>query len=161
MKNCFKVGIGFQGLFHDLSKYTFTEFIPGAKYYQGDRSPNEREREVYGYSKAWLHHKGRNKHHFEYWTDVNMQTKVYEPVPMPVRYVKEMFSDRIAASKTYRGKAYKDSDPINYFVRVKARDKMHPETSALLESWLTMLSERRKGKFNTSGQSAIRKKDRK
>ena len=44
--HCFRVGIGWQGLFHDLSKYSPTEFIPGARYYQGTRSPNEREREL-------------------------------------------------------------------------------------------------------------------
>ena len=63
--NCFRAGIGWQGLFHDLSKYSPTEFWPGARYYQGTRSPNEIEREKYGYSPAWLHHKGRNRHHFE------------------------------------------------------------------------------------------------
>ena len=41
----------------------------GAKYYQGNRSPNEIERREKGYSAAWLHHKGRNKHHLEYWID--------------------------------------------------------------------------------------------
>ena len=89
--HCFKAGIGFQGLFHDLSKYSFAEFIPGAKYYQGNRSPNEKERELFGYSAAWMHHKGRNKHHFEYWNDLNVATMRYEPVPMPTKYIKEMF----------------------------------------------------------------------
>ena len=64
IRNCFKAGIGWQGLFHDLSKYTPTEFIPGAKYYLGTRSPNEEERRLFGFSRAWLHHKGRNKHHY-------------------------------------------------------------------------------------------------
>ena len=50
--HCAKAGILWQGLRHDLSKYSPTEFIPGAKYYQGNRSPNEKERELYGYSKA-------------------------------------------------------------------------------------------------------------
>ena len=63
MRHCFLAGIPFQGLFHDLSKYSLTEFIPGAKYYLGDRSPNEAERAEKGYSAAWLHHKGRNRHH--------------------------------------------------------------------------------------------------
>ena len=67
--HCAKAGILWQGLRHDLSKYTPTEFIPGVKYYMGDRSPNEGERMDKGYSKAWLHHKGRNRHHFEYWVD--------------------------------------------------------------------------------------------
>lgn len=69
--HCKKAGILWQGLRHDLSKYSPTEFIPGVKYYQGNRSPNEKEREILGYSLAWLHHKGRNRHHFEYWTDYN------------------------------------------------------------------------------------------
>lgn len=67
MKNCFRVGLYKQGLLHDLSKYSFSEFIPGVKYYQdGNRSPNNAQREAEGCSTAWLHHKGRNKHHYEY-----------------------------------------------------------------------------------------------
>lgn len=142
IRHCFRAGIGWQGLFHDLSKYGPTEFIPGARFYQGSRSPNERERELYGYSQAWMHHKGRNKHHFEYWTDLNPQTKCYEPVPMPVRYVKEMFCDRVAASKIYQGEKYVDSHPLQYFLKGNARSRMHADTADLLESWLRMLAER-------------------
>ena len=140
--HCFRAGIGFQGLFHDLSKYSPAEFIPGAKYYQGTRSPNERERELFGYSPAWLHHKGRNRHHFEYWNDLNPATKMYEPVPMPVRYVKEMFCDRVAASKIYQGTNYTDQHPLAYFTRGNARRKMHADTADLLEEWLRMLAEK-------------------
>ena len=141
MAHCFRAGIGFQGLFHDLSKYGPTEFFTGAKYYQGNRSPNERERELFGYSAAWLHHKGRNRHHFEYWNDLNPQTKLYEPVPMPLRFVKEMFCDRVAASKIYQGKNYTDGHPLAYFLRGNARAKMHARTADLLEEWLRMLAE--------------------
>ena len=140
--HCVRAGIGWQGLLHDLSKYSPTEFLPGARYYQGSRSPNEREREIYGYSVAWMHHKGRNRHHFEYWNDINPATKRYEPVRMPMRYVKEMFCDRVAASKIYQGKAYTNSHPLAYFLRGNARAKMHPDTADLLESWLRMLDEK-------------------
>lgn len=140
--HCFRAGIGWQGLFHDLSKYSPTEFLPGARYYQGTRSPTERERELFGYSAAWMHHKGRNRHHYEYWVDLNMQTKRYEPVPMPVRYVKEMFCDRVAASKIYQGKNYTDSSALEYYLRGRARDKMHPATADQLEEWLIMLKEK-------------------
>lgn len=140
--HCFRAGIGWQGLFHDLSKYGPTEFLTGAKYYQGSRSPNERERELFGYSVAWMHHKGRNRHHFEYWNDLNPATKMYEPVPMPLRFVKEMFCDRVAASKIYQGKNYTNEHPLAYFLRGNARAKMHPKTADLLESWLRMLAER-------------------
>ena len=141
ISHCFRAGIGFQGLFHDLSKLSPTEFIPGAKYYQGTRSPNERERELFGYSAAWMHHKGRSRHHFEYWNDLNPATKMYEPVRMPLRFVKEMFCDRVAASKIYQGKAYSDAHPLEYFIRGNARAKMHPDTADLLEDWLRRLKE--------------------
>lgn len=138
--HCFKAGIGFGGLFHDLSKYSLAEFVPGAKYYLGTRSPNEKERELFGYSMAWMHHKGRNKHHFEYWVDLNMQTKKYEPVPMPLRYLTEMFCDRVAASKIYQGDDYKDSSALDYYKRGNARAKMHESTADILEEWLEMLA---------------------
>lgn len=130
-----------QGLMHDMSKYSPTEFWVGAKYYQGTRSPNEAEREAYGYSVAWLHHKGRNRHHFEYWTDYNPVTKLVEPVEMPVKYVKEMFCDRVAASKIYMGDKYTNDAPLEYFMKAKARRVIHPKTSDLLEELLVMLKE--------------------
>lgn len=138
----FKAGIFFQSLFHDLSKYSLTEFPTGAKYYAGTKSPNEKERELFGYSRAWLHHKGRNKHHFEYWTDYNYLTKRLEPVKMPLKFVKEMFCDRVAASKIYQGKNYADSHPLEYFSKAKGVRFIHPETSELLENWLKTLSEK-------------------
>lgn len=140
--NCFKAGILLQGLKHDLSKYSPTEFLMGIKYYQGTRSPNEKERELFGYSAAWLHHKGRNKHHFEYWVDVNPKTRRYEPVEMPLNYVAEMFCDRVAASKIYMGKNYNDSSALNYYRGGYASEEMHPKTADLLESWLVLLSEK-------------------
>lgn len=141
VKNCFRAGIGFQGLFHDLSKYSPTEFFVSAKNYQGNRSPNEKARELYGYSSAWLHHKGRNKHHFEYWNDLNPQTKRYEPVPMPDRYIIEMVCDRIAASKTYKKDAYTDAMPVEYLTRGTDRKNMHPETYEKLYYLLSYLKE--------------------
>ena len=140
ISHCFRAGIGFQGLFHDLSKYSPTEFIPGAKYYLGDRSPTEKERARHGYSIAWIHHKGRNKHHFEYWTDVNPQTRRYEPVPMPLRYITEMFCDRVAASKIYQGEKYTDASALEYYRRGNPRSKMHEFTADTLEEWLEMLA---------------------
>lgn len=141
IKHCAKAGVLWQGLRHDLSKYTPIEFCAGIRYYTGVKSPNEGERAEYGYSQAWMHHKGRNRHHFEYWTDYNPKTKIMEPVEMPLRYVAEMFCDRVAASKIYNGKNYKDTDPIQYFLKAKGRRIIHPKTSDLLESLLEMLAE--------------------
>ena len=142
IRHCARAGIFWQGLGHDLSKYSPTEFRAGAKYYIGTKSPNEGERLDRGYSAAWMHHKGRNKHHFEYWTDYDYETRVMMPVEMPLRYVVEMFCDRVAASKIYNGKAYKDSDSIDYFMKGKGKRTIHQNTSDLLESLLVMLSEK-------------------
>ena len=140
IKHCFKAGIGLQGLKHDLSKYTPVEFINGARYYaDGKRSPNEIEREQKGYSEAWLHHKGRNKHHFEYWNDYNPKIKKYAPVKMPLKYVIEMFCDRVAASKIYQGGNYTDAHPVAYFENGRDKRVINDETSQLLEDLLIML----------------------
>ena len=126
MKECFKVGLYKQGLLHDLSKYTPEEFRTGVLYFQGNRSPNAAEKEKMGYSGAWLHHKGRNKHHYEYWIDLPAdKTQGLRGMKMPVQYVVEMFMDRVAASKIYAKKDYTDS---------------HPDSRKLLERLLVMLS---------------------
>ena len=140
--HCKKAGILRQGLLHDLSKYSPTEFFPGVRFYQGTRSPNEAEREAYGHSLAWMHHKGRNKHHFEYWTDYYPPTKTVQPVKMPLKYVAEMFCDRVAAGKIYQGSKYTDRSPLEYFLGGKARRVIHPETSEMIEKLLTMLAEK-------------------
>ena len=142
MRGCFRVGLYRQGLTHDLSKYSPTEFRVGVRYYQGNRSPNGAEREEKGYSEAWMHHKGRNRHHYEYWNDMNRQTKRYEPVPMPRRYLAEMVMDRIAACRVYQGERYTDSSAYDYFAKSPDRALMHPWTERELEYLLSMLRDR-------------------
>ena len=141
MQGCFRVGLYWQGLVHDLSKYSPTEFGIGMRYYQGTRSPNAAERDEKGYSEAWMHHKGRNRHHYEYWTDLNVATGSYESVPMPRKYLVEMIMDRIAACKTYQGKAYTPGSALAYFERSMERNLMHPELKRQLHYLLAMLKE--------------------
>lgn len=133
-KLCFRCGLYKQGLLHDLSKYSWVEFSAGARYYQGNRSPIDREKEVKGYSLGWLHHKGRNKHHWEYWLDNAVDG--IQPLEMPLNYVIEMYCDRTAASKIYMKDAYHDGSAYEYFMRGYHHVLMHPNTKALLESIL-------------------------
>ena len=141
MKSCFQVGLIRQGLLHDLSKYSWTEFKSGVKYYQGTRSPNAAEREEKGFSEAWLHHKGRNKHHYEYWTDLGPnKEKGFVGVKMPLKYVAEMVIDRIAASKVYKKENYTNSSALEYYEMTKRYIIIHPETRKLLYKLLKMLS---------------------
>ena len=141
MAGCFRVGLYWQGLIHDLSKYSFTEFWQGAKYYQGNRSPNVAEREEKGFSEAWMHHKGRNRHHYEYWTDMNRETRMYESVPMPRKYLVEQIMDRRAACMVYQGRDYTDASSLVYFLKSRERDLIHPKNKQELEFLLTMLKE--------------------
>lgn len=142
MKYCFRAGLYKQGLLHDLSKYSWVEFSVGAKYFQGDRSPNNAEREDKGYSLAWLHHKGRNKHHLEYWIDYSLTgDKPMAGMEMPARYVVEMFCDRIAASRTYNKEKYSDGDSLRYFEASKDHYMIHENTKKLLYRLLLMLKE--------------------
>ena len=148
MAGCFKIGLYKQGLLHDRSKYSSTEFLVGCKYYQGNMSPNNAERKDKGYSLAWLHHKGRNKHHLEYWIDYGVSNENGKEhrgmvgMKMPVRYVCEMFIDRISASKNYQKEQYTDHSALDYFLKGKDHYLIHPDTEALLWYLLLMLAKR-------------------
>ena len=158
IRHCAKAGILWQGLRHDLSKYSPVEFITGAKYYAGDKSPNVNERIQNGYSLAWMHHKGRNRHHFEYWTDFSMTERRVVPVEMPLRFTVEMFCDRVAACKIYEGESYTDSSALIYYNKGQDSRAIHPATAALLESWLVMLSEQGEEKTFAHIRQMLRKK---
>ena len=163
-KGCFKVGLYWRGLTHDLSKYSLTEFLVGCRYYQGTRSPNNAEREATGYSSAWLHHKGRNKHHYEYWIDYSMKPgEGIIGLEMPVEYVVEMVMDRIAASKTYGGSNYNDSYPLNYYERSAGQlgKMIHPNTATLLHTLLKMLAEEGEDKTFAYIRKEVLKNERK
>ena len=142
MRYCFRAGLYMQGLTHDLSKYSPTEFLVGAKYYKGTYSPNNAERADLGVSTSWLHHKGRNKHHFEYWIDYAIDPTKGNGITgtkMPRRYVAEMIFDRVAASRIYNGEKYNDAQPLEYFLRSKQFSwYIHPVTLKELEFLLRM-----------------------
>lgn len=139
MKYCFKCGLYKQGILHDLSKYTPSEFIPSVQYYQGYRSPYIYEKELKGYSTGWLHHKGRNKHHWEYWYDYINGS--FQPIEMPLNYLVESVCDRIAASRVYYKDNYTNDRPLKYFMATHAKDFMHPKSGQLLEDILIYLKE--------------------
>ena len=141
MKLCFKAGLYKQGLLHDLSKYSFVEFFNGARFYQGTYSPNYNERKKKGYSEAWMHHKGRNKHHCEYWIDVNPNSNCYEPVKMPKKYLVESICDRIAATKIYSGKSFTRDGALNYFYKEKDYIPMHEDTKKEMERILILYND--------------------
>lgn len=139
-KLCFKCGLYWQGITHDLSKYSPVEFWNGVRFYTGTCSPHVGERKKYDYSKAWLHHKGHNKHHAEYWQDIR-ENGISEPIEMPFEYFAEMICDRVAASMIYNGKNYTDSCPLDYYMSHKDENQFHISTQLQLEDWLKCIEE--------------------
>lgn len=147
--HCCKVGIPFQGLVHDLSKYSFTEFFTSARNYSGVKSPIANERsEEYGYSKAFIHHTRKNKHHYEYWVDVTLGDIILSP--MPFKYALESSMDMIAASKVYNHKNFTKDKPLKFLEKVKERSLMHSATKEFIEYILT--------EYKTSGFKTLKKR---
>lgn len=147
MRHCFRVGLYRQGLTHDMSKYMPSELLMGFMYYDdGKSSPNNGERIDKGYSYAWMHHKGRNRHHFEFWQDYSLHPAQdcypVQPVQMPRKYVAEMLMDRISASKNYNKETYTQKDPLLYFERGRAHYLIHPQTKKELHGMLKILAVR-------------------
>lgn len=142
LRNCFQVGLYWQGLVHDCSKWSWTEFAPGARFYQGSGSPINQERKQLGVSYAWLHHKGRNKHHPEYWTDYDEQTHQMVGVPMPLRYVLEAVCDRMAASRVYAGQRFEPGrGPLDFYLQNRDLRTLHPETDQKLQEYISLWQE--------------------
>ena len=137
-KLCCKAGIPWRGLVHDLSKFSPTEFIESVKYYQGYRSPIMAAKEDKGYSEAWLHHKGRNRHHTEYWIDLSAPEKT--PI-MPYKYVVEMLCDKLAAGIVYKGKEWTKGYQLEYWEqKEKNQLLMNEKIRDLMTDFLTQVS---------------------
>jgi hypothetical protein len=140
-KLCFKCGLYKQGLLHDFSKYSPAEFIPSVHYWTGDKSPLDNQIADIGYSTAWLHHKGHNKHHYEYWIDQSHGDPAII-CNMPLKYIAEMFCDRVAACKVYLGDKYTIHAALDYALSKKDREEqlMSHDTYQTLILWLNILA---------------------
>lgn len=140
-KHCFKAKLYWRGITHDLSKFSPIEFWESVKYYNGIKSPIDICKEQNGYSKAWLHHKGRNRHHYEYWVD-NFD-KGGEPLKMPYKDVLELVCDYLGAGQAYFGKRFSYSIEYGWWLtKIKNPLAMHPHTKEFINIMLfTMAKE--------------------
>ena len=139
-QQCAKCGYFWQGLTHDLSKLSVAEFASSARYFQGDRSPIESEKAAKGYSAAWLHHKGHNPHHWEYWTDFAGDGYVIAN-KIPYRYVVEMVCDWIGAGMVYSQDKWTQSEPLAYYNKVRKGRHFHEETEFLIRFFLEVIKD--------------------
>ena len=137
-KYAFKLGIPLQGLVHDLSKYSPTEFFESVKYYQGTRSPIDAAKEDKGYSTAWFHHRGRNKHHHEYWID-NFDKGMTFNI-MPYKYFVELVCDYLAAGRAYMGKNFSYAKELEWWKSKRGTIAMHPAQIEMLDNIFEFLA---------------------
>ena len=138
-KLCCRVGIPWRGLVHDLSKYSPTEFWESVKYYNGSHSPITEAKKEKGYSDAWLHHKGRNKHHSEYWVDYNAKNQT--PM-MPYKYAAEMVCDKMAAGIIYQGENWKKEYELSYWMKEKEITQMNQSLKDFVTEVMTQVAEK-------------------
>ena len=136
-KLCCIAGLPWRGFMHDWSKYSPVEFFESVKYYTGKCSPIYVCRKTKGYSNAWLHHKGRNKHHHEYWYDYYTEEKT--PI-MPYEYAVEMICDNLAAGMVYNGKNWTKSTQLEYWLKVESRKKVNPYINKFAKTVFTEVS---------------------
>lgn len=156
-KECSACGLYWQGLIHDMSKYGITEFVSSAKYFQGNRSPIEAEKEEVGYSAAWMHHKGHNPHHWEYWTDFDKNGSIIAN-KIPYQYVVEMVCDWIGAGKVYGGGSWKQSDPYDYYLKVRKGRHFHPDTENEIVMLLKIIKNKGLDAFHEVAKQRLREK---
>lgn len=128
---CFKIGLYWQGIMHDISKFSWTEFWESVKYYQGTSSPINVAKADKGYSLAWQHHKGRNPHHYEYWTDKYDEGTI--ALKMPYKYVVELICDWLGAGKAYMGDKFTYLGEYEYVTNRLKIAKIHPDTAKFLK----------------------------
>ena len=134
------LGYTWRGLVHDLSKFSPVEFNESVKFWTGKRSPILVAKEKNGISYAWLHHRGRNKHHYEYWIDKLDQGGV--PHKIPFKYVVEMVCDWCAACRTYtkdHGNVFKRE--YEWWKGHKSDVKIHKDSKKLVSVLLWNLAE--------------------
>lgn len=139
-QECRACGITWRGITHDLSKFSRDEFISSAKYYCEDRSPHYGDAAENGYSLAWLHHKGCNKHHWEFWTDFDENDGSIKVNKIPYEYVVEMVCDWIGAGKVYNKDKWTQLSPLQYYNKVRSGRHFHLETEKLILKFLNTIA---------------------
>ena len=136
-KLCCKIGEPWRGFWHDFSKFSPTEFCESVKYYVGTHSPITEAKKEKGYSEAWLHHKGRNKHHLEYWVDETAPNKT--PL-IPYKYAAEMICDKIAAGMVYQGKNWTKEYQLSYWEKERKKVRANEKTQEFIENIFVQLA---------------------
>lgn len=156
-KECFACGIVWQGIVHDMSKFGKTEFFSSAKHFCGNKSPHYGDAAENGYSLAWLHHKGHNKHHWEFWTDFNEKDGSIKVNKIPYKYVVEMVCDWVGAGKVYSKDKWTNSSPIEYYYKVRKGRHFKKKTETLIVHFLRVIENKGLEEFHKQAKNELLK----
>lgn len=126
MIECFKIGLIWRGLVHDLSKFRPSEFVSYMYSFYGNKK--QQKKWEFKFDIAWLKHIHRNKHHWQYWVLLEDSGKI-TPLIMPLKYMDEMVCDWVGAGKAITGK----DNILEWYNRTKNNRRFHPKTKELIE----------------------------
>lgn len=146
---CCKLGIPWQGMIHDLSKFSPAEWTayvhkffggpwPKALEIHGDRRNSIswfQENVDSAFDRAWQHHQDHNPHHWEHWSitggvivDGN---SIHEGIQIPHNYILEMFADWTAMSK-----AKGEPNCRKWYQQNRSSIVLHPASRQTLETMI-------------------------
>jgi len=137
---CFKIGLYWQGIVHDLSKLRPSEFFPYVNFfYSNEKEENDSRQNRYGkpdiedikFDTAWLKHIHRNPHHWQHWI-LQKDDGENKCLPMPNKYKKEMIADWRGAGKA-QGHG---NNIIEWYTENRLKMIFHPTTRMLIEEEL-------------------------
>ena len=154
---CFKAGILWRGLMHDMSKFRPSEFFPYARYFYNRDGTRRDRRDKSGYYKptdsgdqafdhAWFLHQKRNQHHWQWWIfpDDGPGYSPWKPgedtvyklkiLPMSAAARKEMQCDWVGAGKAQGSLGVKD-----WYAKNRDKIILHPDTRKAVDQWLEKL----------------------
>jgi len=130
---CWKMGIFWRGLVHDLSKFTPAEWFPYVRYFYGDGGTRESKGDYnvddtpQDFEMAWNHHQKANDHHWQYWVRFGDDGTV-KVLPMPPKARAEMLCDWRGA-----GRALGKPDTLAWYSANLSKMILYPETRAWIE----------------------------
>jgi hypothetical protein len=129
---CFKMGMILHGITHDLSKFLPSEFISYARFFHAkDRTKTYKtsDEQDPNFLMGWCLHQKRNKHHWNYWVCVTRKDEI-SPIPMPMKYVKQMIADWRGMSRKFAGNAR------DYYLKNRDSIILHSDTTRIVEALL-------------------------
>ncbi len=118
----------FQALFHDISKFSYKEFVLYRDTFYNKDGSKKPYFETKEFNEAWLKHIHKNPHHWEYWIIPNATS--LEVLDMPKKYIVEMLADWYSAGLCISG----EKNPVKYYLANKENIIISQNTREFLES---------------------------